>query len=289
MFILPILLSVAFITLMERKVLSLIGFRIGPNKVSFFGVFQPVADAVKLSNKSVNYLYNFSFFFYYLSSIFIILISIIIWLNYPSNPLIFNLKYSILIIILILGFNSFNSILSGWRIFGKFSLIGRIRRVAQLISYEVVIYLCLFFFIVLIRCFRFSLFRFFNYLFLIIVIPYCFYIWLPSVLAELNRTPYDFSEGERELVSGFNTDYGSLGFTFIFLAEYSNILFLSSLTSFLFFKNFIIFFFITFFFVIWIRSVLPRFRFDKLIILAWKFFIPFLTIIFCIFMLEIYL
>lgn len=279
--IIPVLLSVAFVTLLERKVLGVIGLRLGPYKVSFLGILQPIFDALKLANKQVNLISNFSFFFYYFTSFSILFRGLILWNCFFSEPSPFSLKYRILIIIIMLSFNSFNSILAGWRTFGKYSLIGSIRTVAQLISYEGVLYLLFFFFI-----FFCSSFNLFNFIFL--YVPYFFfffpigvYIWLPSILAELNRTPYDFSEGESELVRGFNTEFGSSSFTLIFLAEYRNIIFIRVVTYLVFFFDlFVLFFSVVFFFIIWIRSVLPRFRFDKLMILAWKFFIPFLTLFF---------
>lgn len=144
--IIPSLISVAFLTLLERKVLRIVGFRVGPNKVSFTGLLQPVSDAVKLANKSINYLTNFSFFFYYLSSSLMIFMRLVLFYTLFSFPSPISIKYRILLFFLALGINSMNSIFSGWRAFRKFSLIGRIRTVSQLISYEGVLYLCIFFF-----------------------------------------------------------------------------------------------------------------------------------------------
>lgn len=288
LFILPVLISVAFITLLERKILGMVGFRLGPNKTSFSGILQPISDALKLSNKQVNLLSNFSFFFYYLSAFLIFSSTIIIWQCVSSEPSSVSLKYRVLIFMLVLGLNSLNSILAGWSVFSKFSLMGRLRTIAQLISYEPLIYLCLFFFLVLSYSFSFSCLNFVNAFFFVIIVPICFYIWIPSFLAELNRTPYDFSEGESELVRGFNTEFGSSSFTFIFLTEYSNIIFFSFLSSFLFFIGFVYFyFFLIFVYIIWIRSVLPRFRFDKLMTLSWKFYIPFLTLFFLIYLMVL--
>lgn len=289
LFFLPILVSVAFITLLERKILGIVGYRLGPNKVSLGGLLQPIGDAVKLSNKQLNFLTNFSFRYYYLRASFIFVSTLFIWISFFSSPPSFPLKFSLLLIFLVLSFNSINSIIRGWRTFRKYSLIGRIRTVSQLISYEASLYLC-FFFIVFFYS-SFDIFGFkqevLNWIFF--STPVCLYLWVPSVLAELNRTPYDFSEGERELVRGFNTEFGSSSFTLIFLAEYSNIIFFCVLTSFLFFSPFaVLFFFLLFFFIIWIRSVLPRFRFDKLINLAWTLFIPFLTIYFIFFFSEFF-
>lgn len=279
--LLPVLISVAFLTLMERKVLRLVGVRVGPNKVSLGGFLQPIGDAVKLGNKQVNYLSNFSFFFYYFSRVSMFIMGVLSWFVVFRVPSVVMFKYRALVIFLVLGFNSLNAILRGWSTFGKYPLVGRLRTVSQLISYEAVLYLCLFFFIVLFSRFRFNLASFFCFERLRIARPFLLLAWLVAVLAELNRTPYDFSEGERELVSGFNTDFGSLSFTLIFLAEYRMILFFSFFSALIFFKS-TLFFFFFFFFLIWIRSVLPRFRFDKLMMLAWKFLVPFLTFFFVI-------
>ena len=174
--IVPSLVSVAFITLLERKVLRIIGFRIGPNKVSFNGILQPLADAIKLSNKSVNLIVNFSSFFYYSSSFFMLLMSILLFSILFCFPIPLSLKYGVLLFFLVLGFNSLNSIIAGWRSFSKFSLIGSIRTVAQLISYEGVLYLCLFFFTLIFCRFEFDRFNFSDFvLFFLFFLP-CFYI-----------------------------------------------------------------------------------------------------------------
>lgn len=281
---LPALISVAFFTLLERKLLRLVGTRLGPFKVSFLGILQPIGDAVKLSNKRVNSLRSFSLFFYYISSFLMIMSSLLVFLCLNFSPSPAELKFSLLFLLLILGFNSLNSILAGWRAYRKFSLIGRVRTVSQLISYEAVLYMCIFFIILCFRSFSLTSYGFFQVPLAFLVFLPCFFIWIPSMLAELNRTPYDFSEGERELVRGFNTEFGSGCFTLIFLAEYGSIVFFCMVTSFLFFfpSIFPLFFFF-FFFLIWVRSVLPRFRFDKLMILAWKFLIPFISFFYCLF------
>lgn len=282
--IVPALISVAFLTLLERKILGVVGYRLGPYKVRVGGVLQPIGDAAKLANKSYNSLFNISFFYYYLSGSFILFCSLFLWFTLFSEPSPNSLKYSLLVVLVILGFNSFNSVFSGWRTLRKYTLIGRIRTVAQLISYEAVLYLCVLFHVFCYYSFNLFSMNFLMFKFFFLVSPFLFYIWVPSILAELNRTPYDFSEGERELVSGFNTEFGSSVFTLTFLGEYSNIIFLSLLTYFLFFYANFRFFFVVTFFVIWIRSVLPRFRFDKLMFLCWKFFVPFITVIFIYFL-----
>lgn len=247
LFIVPPLICVAFFTLLERKLLRLVGFRVGPNKVSIGGILQPIGDALKLSNKRVNSLSRFSLFFYYCSSFFMLRIRLALFRCIGSTPAYSFLKYSLLILFLILAFNSLNSIFSGWRAFSKFSLIGRVRTVAQLISYEAVLYLCLFFFCVSFGSYDLGSFTFMNmFLAASLVLP-CFYLWVPTILAELNRTPYDFSEGESELVSGFNTEFSSGCFTLIFLAEYGRIVFFSLIRSYFFFYPLWFFFFFFFF------------------------------------------
>lgn len=280
-FLICVLVSVAFLTLLERKLLRLIGLRLGPNKISFMGLFQPITDAIKLSNKQINSLSRFFIFFYYISSSLIFFFRLFLWFCYWLNPFFININLRVVIFMLILSFISLNSIFCGWRTFGKYTLLGSLRTVAQLISYESTLYFCLFFFIFFSESLNFHSMNFSSISRIFFLLPFCFYLWLPRILCELNRTPFDFSEGERELVRGFNTDLGSCSFTLIFLSEYSNIIFFSILSSFFFFQNFIFIFSLIFIiFIIWIRSVLPRFRFDKLINLAWTFFIPFLTVYF---------
>lgn len=240
----------AFITLLERKLLSLIGLRVGPNKVSVGGILQPIGDALKLSNKSYNLIRNFSLSFYYFSSFSILFRSIFLLSLLFFFPPLISFKYSILFFFLILGFNSLNSIITGWRTFTKYSLVGSLRTVSQLISYEAVLYLVVFSFVYTYFSFDFSSILFFSLSIPFIFLLPCFYIWVPTFLAELNRTPYDFSEGERELVRGFNTEYGSVGFTLIFLSEYRNIFFFCILSGFLFFFPLFLSFFLFIFFVI---------------------------------------
>nr|YP_009228531.1 NADH dehydrogenase subunit 1 [Epitrimerus sabinae]ALK03794.1 NADH dehydrogenase subunit 1 [Epitrimerus sabinae] len=285
LFLIPLLISVAFLTLMERKLLSIVGFRLGPNKVSIYGFLQPISDAFKLMNKEANLLSNFSFFFYYMGAFGMLTMALLVW---GSVVDLVSFKHSILIFMLILGLNSMLCIFCGWSTFSKYPLLGSLRTVAQLISYESLLYLCLFFFLCFFYTFNVYSIKLDSLFLFSFLAPICFYVWLPSMLAELNRTPYDFSEGESELVSGFNTEFGSESFTFIFLAEYGNIIFFCSLSSYLFFNPLNFFFFFFFFFTIWIRSVLPRYRFDKLMNLVWKFLLPLLTLIFIYYSLELF-
>lgn len=280
--IIPFLLRIAFLTLLERKFLSLTGTRVGPNKVSLLGILQPLGDAVKLSNKSCNFLSNFRVFSYYSRRRIMIFSSILLFRNIIFEPSFLSFKYSLLIILIFMGLNSFNSMLSGWRTFSKFSLLGSLRTTRQLLSYEASLYLCLFFLVVFYYSFDLQELSFLHLYFLFLLCPSIGYLWVPTFLAELNRTPYDFSEGERELVRGFNTEFGSSRFTLIFLAEYGNIVFFRAIRGFLFFSR-SLGFFIVIIFIIWIRSVLPRFRFDKLMHLSWKFLIPFLTCVFLLY------
>lgn len=281
LFVLCVLLRVAFLTLLERKILSLVGLRLGPYKVSFLGALQPISDAGKLANKQCNRLRNFSIYFYYVSGISIFVCRVLVWRCFFVNPFFSFHNLRIIFFMLILSLSRINCIARGWRTFGKYTILGRLRSVAQLISYESALYFCLFFFFFFLESFRLIESSYFFFRRTILIFPFVLYIWLPCFLAELNRSPFDFSEGERELVSGFNTDLGRSSFTLVFLAEYSNILFFCFIRGYIYFFSSYFFFFILFFiFVVWIRSVLPRFRFDKLIAISWTFFIPFLTFYF---------
>lgn len=172
----PALIAVAFLTLLERKLLRLVGTRVGPYKVSFLGILQPIGDAVKLANKRMNLLSRFSFFFYYISSIIMILSSLCLFLCFNlAIPPVF-LKFSLLFLLLVLAMNSLNSILAGWRAYRKFSLIGRIRTVSQLISYEAVLYICIFFIAICVSSLRLSGYSFFFLPLPLLCFLPCFFI-----------------------------------------------------------------------------------------------------------------
>ena len=275
------LVGVAFLTLLERKVLGYIQIRKGPNKVGFIGIFQPFADAIKLFTKEQTYPTMSNFIPYYISPVFSLFVSLIIWTTIPYEVGIFNFSIGVLFFLCCLRLGVYTTIGAGWASNSKYALLGRLRAVAQTISYEVRLALILLSFIILIGGFNLSLFTLYqrDCWLLFLTMPLRL-IWFASCLAETNRTPFDFAERESELVSGFNTEYRRGGFALIFLAEYARILFIRMLVALLFLGGELtsIFFYIKFVFIsfcfIWVRGTLPRFRYDKLIYLAWKRFLP---------------
>nr|APX40329.1 NADH dehydrogenase subunit 1 [Altica ericeti] len=279
--IISVLIGIAFLTLMERKILGYIQIRKGPNKVSFMGILQPFSDAIKLLVKEQNLplLSNLSLF--YICPMVNLFLSLLLWFCMPlfSSHLSFN--YSILFFLSISSVNVYTIMLAGWSSNSNYSLLGCIRSVAQTISYEVSLALIMLSYLFLILSLNLLDFlKFQEYIwFIYLMLPLCF-MWIVSSLAETNRTPFDFAEGESELVSGFNVEYSSGGFVMLFLAEYSNILFMSMLCVIMFLgaNLFSFVFFIKLvglsFFWVWVRGTLPRYRYDKLMYLAWKGYLP---------------
>nr|YP_010996543.1 NADH dehydrogenase subunit 1 [Aeropedellus prominemarginis]WPE03579.1 NADH dehydrogenase subunit 1 [Aeropedellus prominemarginis] len=276
-----VLISVAFLTLFERKVLGYIQIRKGPNKVGFIGIPQPFSDAIKLvcSEQPIPIMSNY--LLYYFSPIFNLMISLIVWMIFPYLTYMCSFSYGFLFFLCCTSLNVYTVMIAGWSSNSNYSLLGSLRSVAQTISYEVSLALILLSLIILIG--SFNMLDFMNYQF------YCWFVIISfplalscfaSCLAETNRTPFDFAEGESELVSGFNIEYGAGGFTLIFLAEYTSIVFMSMLMTLIFlggdFYSYFFFIklsFMTFLFI-WVRGTLPRFRYDKLMYLAWKSFLP---------------
>nr|AVJ52674.1 NADH dehydrogenase subunit 1 [Solenosthedium bilunatum] len=279
--ILCILVSVGFVTLLERKVLGYIQLRKGPNKVGLMGLLQPFSDGLKLFFKEQTFPFKSNFLIYYLSPVFMLLLSILMWCLYPMMINLYNFNYGILFFMCCTGMGVYGVMLSGWSSNSNYALLGSLRSVSQTISYEVsmaLIMVCLIIFV-----FSFNLMDFMYYQSYIWFIYFSFplfFCWLSSCLAETNRSPFDFAEGESELVSGFNVEYSGSGFAFIFLSEYMNIIFMSMLTVIMFLgcDLYSIFFYIKVFFIIfwfiWVRGTLPRFRYDKLMYLTWKMFLP---------------
>lgn len=281
--LLGILVSVAFIILLERKVLGYIQIRKGPNKVGVLGVIQSFSDAIKLFIKEQMIPLKSNIILFYVSPCLSLFIVIFLWNVIPKLDNYLNFTLSGLFFFCCTRFSVYSIIGRGWSSNSNYSLIGAIRGIAQTVSYEVRLAVIFIRIIFLLNSYnlRFFCFEQKNMFFFILFIPIII-VWYISTLAETNRTPFDFAEGESELVSGFNIEYGSGGFALIFLAEYARIIFISYLISTLFFGGIlyisqILFNIVSFFFIfsiIWIRSCYPRFRYDKLILLAWKLFLP---------------
>lgn len=276
-----LLLRVAFLTLIERKVLGYIQIRKGPNKVRILGITQPFSDAIKLFSKEQTYPSLSNFFIYYISPVIALFLSIIIWSCIPFILKIQSFRFRLLFFLCCTRIGVYTIIIIGWASNSNYALLGILRSIAQTISYEVRLRLNLIPLIILIIRFNFQIFIIHQkqIWFIIIAFPLAL-TWFSSRLAELNRTPFDFAEGESELVSGFNVEYRRGGFALIFLAEYANILFIRILFSLIFLGgrtlNFSFYFKLTLISLtfIWVRGTLPRFRYDKLIYLAWKRFLP---------------
>nr|YP_010713319.1 NADH dehydrogenase subunit 1 [Lychas mucronatus]WDA95771.1 NADH dehydrogenase subunit 1 [Lychas mucronatus] len=277
MIIIMILVSVAFITLLERKILGYIQIRKGPNKVGILGIFQPFSDAIKLFVKEISFLENYNFFPFLFSPIFSIFIALILWILFPSLFSYLDMKWGVLFFLCCSSLSVYPLLSAGWSSNSKYATLGAYRGVAQTISYEVSFALIILSILIIISTFNFMeilKFQFSSWLSLTLL-P-LFFIWFSSCLAETNRTPFDFTEGESELVSGFNVEYMSSGFALIFMAEYANIIFMSVLTSILFFGGSFLFLKTLLFssLFIWVRGTLPRFRYDKLMFMAWKMYLP---------------
>nr|UNO53597.1 NADH dehydrogenase subunit 1 [Ixodes granulatus] len=281
--ILCVLVSVAFFTLLERKVLGYAHIRKGPNKVGLWGVFQPLGDAMKLFSKEMNMMFYMNMFMYLIISLISLILMMFLWLLYNWNYNQILIEYGLIFMLCVSSLGVYVILIGGWSSNSKYSLLGAYRGVAQVISYEVsfsIIMISSIFF-----CGSYSFFdvTFFQNFWMIVVGFFnLFIVWMVSCYAETNRSPFDLSEGESELVSGFNIEYGSWNFALLFMSEYGNIILFSLLTSYLFFGSsgfMMMNMLVVMFGFILIRGTLVRYRYDKLMMLAWKEILPFSLLI----------
>lgn len=293
--IVPLLLAVAFLTLAERKVMASMQRRKGPNVVGIFGLFQPIADGVKLMVKEPILPSSANTVIFLIAPVLTFLLSQVAWAVIPfgEGAVLADIHVGLLYVFAISSLGVYGIITAGWSSNSKYGFLGSLRSAAQMVSYEVSIGLIL---ITVLLCVG-SL----NLTEVVLAqqpIWFCvplfplLILFFISCLAETNRAPFDLPEAEAELVAGYNVEYSAMGFTLFFLGEYANILVMSTLCTLFFLGgwlppfDFVLFHWIPgvfwlglklnlfLFFFIWVRAAFPRYRYDQLMRLGWKVFLP---------------
>nr|YP_008144636.1 NADH dehydrogenase subunit 1 [Cromileptes altivelis]AGN92056.1 NADH dehydrogenase subunit 1 [Cromileptes altivelis] len=287
-YIIPILLAIAFLTLVERKVLGYMQFRKGPNIVGPYGLLQPIADGVKLFTKEPVRPSTASPILFLLAPVLALTLALTLWAPLPMPYPILDLNLGILFILALSSLAVYSILGSGWASNSKYALIGALRAVAQTISYEVSLGLILLNAIIFTGGFTLQTFNTAQEtVWLLLPAWPLAAMWYISTLAETNRAPFDLTEGESELVSGFNVEYAGGPFALFFLAEYANILLMNTLSATLFLgashiptvpeltaMNLMTKAALLSLLFLWVRASYPRFRYDQLMHLIWKNFLP---------------
>jgi len=293
--ILPLLGAVAYLTLMERKVIASMQLRKGPSVVGPFGLLQPLADGLKLMLKEVILPQNANKALFLIAPIITFVLALIGWAVIPfsENFVVANLNVGVIYLLASSSLGVYGIIISGWASNSKYAFLGAIRSSAQMISYEVSIGLIIISVVLCAGSLNLSeiVLSQKNQWYVLPMFP-MFLLFFISALAETNRHPFDLPEAESELVAGYNVEYSSMPFSMFFLGEYANMILISAFASILFlggwlppfdcdFCNAIPSFlwligkiiFLLFCFI-WVRATLPRYRYDQLMRLGWKVFLP---------------
>jgi NADH-quinone oxidoreductase subunit H len=294
---LPLLLCVAYLTYAERRVIGLMQMRKGPNVVGPMGLLQPIADAVKLMFKEIIIPTNASKVVFIIAPMITFILSLIGWAVIPfsQNLVLADINVGILYTLAISSLGVYGIIMAGWASNSKYAFLGAIRSSAQMISYEVSMGLVIV--TVLLVTGTLNLSEIVEYQrnmpgWIQLLLAPMSVVFFISVLAETNRLPFDLPEAEAELVAGYNVEYSSMSFALFFLGEYANMILVSAITVTLFMGGYLppfnieflevvpgIVWFVTkvaflLFIFLWIRATLPRYRYDQLMRIGWKFFLP---------------
>nr|ADV75743.1 NADH dehydrogenase subunit 1 [Plestiodon dicei]ADX31060.1 NADH dehydrogenase subunit 1 [Plestiodon dicei] len=287
LYIIPILVAVAFLTLLERKVLGYMQLRKGPNIVGPYGLLQPIADGVKLFIKEPVRPSTSSPTLFIITPTLALFLALMIWTPLPMPMTLADMNLGLLFMLALSSMAVYSILWSGWASNSKYPLIGALRAVAQTISYEVTLAVILLTLIILTGGFTMHLLTTTQeHTWLALPSWPLMMMWFISTLAETNRAPFDLTEGESELVSGFNVEYAAGPFALFFLAEYANILMMNTLTCILFINpgtmsdpdmfpiNLMLKTSALTALFLWARASYPRFRYDQLMHLLWKNFLP---------------
>nr|YP_010736711.1 NADH dehydrogenase subunit 1 [Charinus ferreus]WEM34695.1 NADH dehydrogenase subunit 1 [Charinus ferreus]WEM34708.1 NADH dehydrogenase subunit 1 [Charinus ferreus]WEM34721.1 NADH dehydrogenase subunit 1 [Charinus ferreus] len=267
---LGVLVGVAFLTLFERKVLGYVQCRSGPNSVGVCGVFQPFSDAMSLLSKEQVSVVGSNYFLYFLVPGGGLVLSLVMWFLFPLVEGFLDLRFGLLFFLCCSSLGVYFIMVGGWSSNSSYGVLGAYRAVAQTISYEVSMALILLLVVAFGAGFDFELYRF--SLWFGVGWGLVFVAWLVTCLAELNRTPFDFAEGESELVSGFNVEYAGGLFALIFISEYANIFLLGLVTSLVFFGGgeVVLSMLLVVVCFLVMRGTVARYRYDKLMMLVWS-------------------
>jgi len=298
----PLILCVAYLTYAERKVIAAMQLRVGPNVVGPFGLLQPIADALKLMHKETIIPTKSNRFIFILAPVITFSLSLIAWAVIPfgEGMVLSNIDVGVLYLFAISSLGVYGIIMAGWASNSKYPFLGALRSAAQMVSYEVSIGLVIITVLLCVGSLNLSdIVRAQKEVWFVIPLFPMAVIFMISALAETNRAPFDLPEAEAELVSGYNVEYSSITFALFFLGEYANMILMSGIGTTLFLGGWlppfdmapftwvpgIVWFALKvslFLFVfLWVRATFPRYRYDQLMRLGWKVFLPF-TLLFVV-------
>ncbi|MFC4166555.1 NADH-quinone oxidoreductase subunit NuoH [Teichococcus aestuarii] len=292
----PLLIAVAYLTYAERKVMAAMQMRKGPNVVGPFGLLQPFADALKMLLKETIIPSGANRALFILGPMLTLILALIAWAVIPVNDgwAIADINVGVLYLLAISSLGVYGIVIAGWASNSKYAFLGALRSAAQMVSYEVSMGLVIVTVLLCVGSLNLSeIVRAQKTVWFAIPLFPMFVIFFISTLAETNRPPFDLAEGESELVAGFMVEYSSMTYALFFLGEYANMILMSAMTSILFLGGwlppmdiapfnwvpgpiwFILKIMLCLFTFIWVRATFPRYRYDQLMRLGWKIFLPF--------------